>query len=138
MGFASELLASRFLANKHKQLYNDDCWVPTNRRLTLLGGEGDDALGYDFQVNLVEGDWRYEVKSSLDDSFEFEFTQNEMRVAAAYASDAKHRYRILYVPFVFDPNRWRVLELPNPMSEKGRNYFRAIGTGATRLKFGVE
>jgi hypothetical protein len=138
MGFASELLASRFLANKHKQLYNDDCWVSTNRRLTLLGGEGDDGLGYDFQVNLVEGDWRYEVKSSLDDSFEFEFTQNEMRVAAAYASDAKHRYRILYVPFVFDPNRWRVLELPNPMSEKGRSYFRAIGTGATRLKFGVE
>jgi hypothetical protein len=138
MGFASELLASRFLARKHKHLYNDDCWVSANRRLALLGDEGDDTLGFDFQVNIVEGDWKYEVKSSLDDGFEFEFTQNEMRVAAAYASDAKHRYRILYVPFVFDPNRWRVLELPNPMSEKGRLYFRTIGAGATRLKFGIE
>lgn len=50
-------------------------------------------------------DWRYEVKASLDDAFEFEFTQNEMRVAAECASDGKHKYRILYVLFVFDPSR---------------------------------
>jgi hypothetical protein len=106
--------------------------------LGLLRGDGDDALGYDFEVNLVEGSWKYEVKSSLDDSFEFEWTQNEMRVAASFASDGKHRYRILYVPFVFDPSRWRVMELPNPLSDKGRHLFKTMGSGSTRLKFETE
>ncbi|WP_196232968.1 sacsin N-terminal ATP-binding-like domain-containing protein [Sphingomonas segetis] len=138
MGFASELLAARYLADKHKQLFNDECWVSGNRRLGLLRGNGDDSLGYDFEVNLVEGSWKYEVKSSLDDSFEFEWTQNEMRVAASLASDGKHRYRILYVPFVFDPSRWRVMELPNPLSDKGRHLFKTIGSGSTRLKFQTE
>jgi hypothetical protein len=138
MGFASELLASKYLADKHKQLFRDDCWVSGNRSLGLLSGNGDDSLGYDFEVNLVEGSWKYEVKSSLDDSFEFELTQNEMRVAASLASDGKNRYRILYVPFVFDPLRWRVMELPNPLSDKGRHLFRTIGSGSTRLKFGTE
>lgn len=138
MGFASELLARRYLADKHKQLFTDECWVSANRSLGLLRGDGDDALGYDFEVNLVEGSWKYEVKSGLDDSFEFEWTQNEMRVAASFASDGKHRYRILYVPFVFDPSRWRVMELPNPLSDKGRHLFRTMGSGSTRLKFETE
>jgi hypothetical protein len=47
----------------------------------------------------------------LDDAFEFEFTQNEMRIAAECAADTTRRYRILYVPFAFDPTRWRVMEL---------------------------
>lgn len=134
MGFASEYLVSRFLADKNDR-YTDSCWVSCNRALAHTGHPGDDTLGYDFHVSMVERDWYYEVKSSLDDSFEFEFTQNEMRVAAEHASDGRHRYRILYVPFVFDPKRWRVMELPNPMSRQGQKLFRQIGSGATRMKF---
>jgi hypothetical protein len=51
--------------------------------------------------------------------------------------DATRKYRILYVPFVFDPSRWCVMELPNPLSAAGRGLFREIGAGATRLKFGI-
>ena len=90
---------------------------------------------FDFRVQTVETEWRYEVKSNLDDAFEFEFTQNEMRSAAECAADGSRRYRILYVPYVFDPTRWRVMELPNPMGEQGRRLFKAIGAGATRFRF---
>lgn len=135
MGFASEFLANKFLQDKHRTRYNDRCWVSRNRSLLEFDWDGDDSLGFDFRVQTVEVEWRYEVKSNLDDAFEFEFTQNEMRVAAECAADTTRRYRILYVPFVFDPKRWRVMELPNPMSAKGRSLFKTLGTGATRLKF---
>jgi hypothetical protein len=135
MGFASEYLASRFLMEKHKERFNDRCWVSENRSLLEIDWDGDDTLGFDFRVQTVEVEWRYEVKANLDDAFEFEFTQNEMRIAAECAADTTRRYRILYVPFVFDPKRWRVMELPNPMSPKGRSLFKTIGAGATRLKF---
>eukprot|EP00456_Euglypha_rotunda_P077237 TRINITY_DN7282_c0_g1_i1.p2 TRINITY_DN7282_c0_g1~~TRINITY_DN7282_c0_g1_i1.p2 ORF type:complete len:374 (-),score=57.70 TRINITY_DN7282_c0_g1_i1:2212-3294(-) len=135
MGFASEYFASRFLAEKHKKRYDDSCWVSKNREEMLTDGEGFDGFGFDFRVRTVETEWRYEVKSSLDDNFEFEFTQNEMRVAAECASDGSRKYRILYVPYVFDLQRWRIMELPNPMSEQGRRLFRAIGAGSTRFRF---
>ncbi|MBS3024446.1 sacsin N-terminal ATP-binding-like domain-containing protein [Acidiphilium multivorum] len=135
MGLASEYLASRFLAAKHRERYDDACWASRNREDVATDGFGDDALGFDFRVRTVEVEWRYEVKSSLEDSFEFEFTANEMRAAAECAADGTRRYRILYVPFVFDPARWHVMELPNPMSEAGRRVFRAVGAGATRYRF---
>jgi hypothetical protein len=137
MGFASEYLARSFLMEKHKARFDDRSWVSENRRRLEIDWDGDDSLGFDFRVRTTEAEWRYEVKSSLEDSFEFEFTQNEMRVAAECAADTTKRYRILYVPFVFDPTRWRVMELPNPMSPKGRSLFKEIGSGATRLKFGI-
>ena len=138
MGFASEYLASRFLAEKHKERYDDRCWVSENRGLLEVDWEGDDTLGFDFLVRTADVEWRYEVKSNLNDEFEFEFSQNEMRVAADCSSDGTRKYRILYVPFVFDPTRWQVMQLPNPLSQDGRNLFREIGAGATRLKFQLE
>jgi hypothetical protein len=47
------------------------------------------------------------VKSALDAGDEFEFTAKELEVAGSAARDGKRRYRILYVPYVFDPTRWR-------------------------------
>lgn len=123
-------------ATKHGVRFDDACWVSGNRELAVPDGAfGDDGLGFDFRVRTKEVEWRYEVKSSLDDSYEFEFTRNEMRVAAECSADASRRYRILYVPFVDDPTRWRVMELPNPMSEAGRTFFRTVGAGATRMRF---
>jgi len=137
MGLASEYLASRFLLEKHKERYDERCWVSENRGLLEIDGEGDDTLGYDFRVQTADVEWRYEVKSNMDDAFEFEFSQNEMRVAAECASDGTRKYRILYVPFVFDPSRWRVMQLPNPLSAKGRGLFKEVGAGAARLKFEI-
>ena len=105
-------------------------------RVRFFGGdEGDDAAGYDFCVKTPQAEWLYEVKSSLEDTCEFELTPNEMRIAASVSRRSRRRYRILYVPFVFSPDRWLVLELPNPMGDETRGRFKQVGHGSVRFRF---
>ena len=120
MGLASEWLAFEFLCRHHGEAVDETCWVSGNRARFFGGDEGDDAAGYDFCVKTPQAEWLYEVKSSLEDTCEFELTPNEMRVAASVSRRSRRRYRILYVPFVFSPDRWFVLELPNPMGDETR------------------
>lgn len=97
-----------------------------NRARVFGGDEGDDAAGYDFLLKTPQAEWLYEVKSSLEDVGEFELTANELRVANSAAKDGRRRYRILYVPYVFSPDKWFVLELPNPMGERTRNHLKPL------------
>jgi hypothetical protein len=99
------------------------------------GSKGYDGAGCDFKVETPQAEWLYEVKSSLEDSGEFELTANELRIASSASKDGRRRYRILYVPHVFLPDKWCVLELPNPMGEKTRNRFETVGRGSVRLRF---
>ena len=135
MGLASEWLAYQFLLRRHVECVNEDCWISENRAQFLGGSPGDDSAGYDFLVKTPQADWLYEVKSSLEDSGEFELTANELRVAGGASKDGRRRYRILYVPYVFSPDKWYVLELPNPMGEKTRTQFQTIGRGSVRMRF---
>ena len=117
---------------------SDRCWVSSNRAAFCPDGEGDDSLGYDFRVVTARNEWLYEVKSALDEGGEFELTARELEVAGSAALDRKRRYRILYVPYVFDPDRWRVLPLQNPGGERTRNRFRVIRTGSVRYGFDIK
>lgn len=135
MGLASEWLAFQYLRRRHGEAVDEMCWVSTNRTRFFSGDKGDDAAGYDFCVNTPQAEWLYEVKSSLEDTGEFELTPNEMRVAARVPRYGRRRYRVLYVPFVFSPDRWMVLELPNPMGDDTRNRFKQIGQGSVRFRF---
>ena len=135
MGLASEWLALQFLGRRHGEAVDETCWVSRNRARFYGGDEGDDAAGYDFCVKTPQAEWLYEVKSSLEDTREFELTPNEMRVAASVSRRGRRRYRILYVPFVFSPGRWRVLVLPNPMGDGTRNRFKQVGHGSVRFRF---
>ena len=135
MGLASEYLAFQFLYRRHSEFVDETCWVSENRARFFGGDEGDDTAGYDFCVKTPHADWLYEVKSSLEDTGEIELTANELRIAGSASKDARRRYRILYVPFVFSPDRWFVLELPNPMGEATRSRFRVVGRGSLRLRF---
>ena len=135
MGLASEYLAFQFLRRRHSEFVDETCWVSENRARFFGGDEGDDTAGYDFCVKTPHADWLYEVKSSLEDTGEIELTANELRIAGSASKDARRRYRILYVPFVFSPDRWFVLELPNPMGEATRSRFRVVGRGSLRLRF---
>ena len=135
MGLASEWLAFQFLRRRHKDFVDETCWISENRAQFFGGGEGDDTAGYDFLVKTPQTDWLYEVKSSLEDSGEFELTANELRVASGASKEGRRRYRILYVPHVFLPDRWCVFELPNPMGERTRNRFTMVGRGSVRLRF---
>ena len=135
MGLASEWLAFQFLGHRHSGFVDETCWISENRAQLFGGDEGDDTAGYDFLIKTPQADWLYEVKSSLEDRGEFELTANELRVASVASKDGRRRFRILYVPFVFSPDKWCVLELPNPMGETTRNRYTMIGGGAVRFRF---
>ena len=135
MGLASEWLAFQFLRRRHGEAVDETCWVSTNRAHFCGGDKGDDAAGYDFCVKTPQAEWLYEVKSSLEETCEFELTPNEMRVAASMSRRGRRRYRILYVPFVLSPDRWFVLELPNPMDDRTRSRFKQVGRGSVRFRF---
>lgn len=135
MGIASEWLVFQYLRRRYGEVVDEMCWVSQNRARFFSGDEGDDAAGYDFCVKTPRAEWLYEVKSSLADAGEFELTSNEMRVAASVPPHGRRRYRILYVPFVFSPDRWAVLELPNPMGEGSRNRFKQVGSGSVCFQF---
>jgi anti-sigma regulatory factor (Ser/Thr protein kinase) len=135
MGIASEYLAREYLRRRHPREMSDQCWVSSNRSAFCSDGGGDDSLGYDFRVVTARNEWLYEVKSALDEGGEFELTARELEVAGSSALDRKRRYRILYVPHVFDPDRWCVLPLQNPAGERTRNRFRVIRTSSVRYGF---
>jgi hypothetical protein len=135
MGLISEWLSFQFLRRRHGIYVNETCWVSGNRAQFFGGHEGNDAAGYDFLVATPHANWLYEVKSSIEDSSEFELTANELRVASSAAKDGRRRYRILYVPYAFSPEKWYVLELPNPMGDRSRGQFQTIGRGSVRIRF---
>jgi len=135
MGLASEWLALQYLRRRHGDAADETCWISRNRARFFGGDEGNDAAGYDFCVKTPQAEWLYEVKSSLEDTCEFELTPNEMRVAASVSRRSRRRYRILYVPFVFSVERWFVLELPNPMGDEARSRFKQVGRGSVRFRF---
>ena len=135
MGLASEWLAYQFLCRRHQGFVDETCWISTNRAHFFGGSEGDDSAGFDFRVNTPNAEWLYEVKSSLEDNSEFVLTANEIRVASSMSKDGRRRYRILYVPYVFTPEKWHVLILPNPMGDTTRNRFTMVGRDSVRLRF---
>lgn len=135
MGLASEWLVREYLKLRHPQEMNDDCWVSSNRAAFCSGSEGRDSLGYDFRVETERHEWLYEVKSAMDAGGEFELSAREIEVAGSASLERKRRYRILYVPYVFDPDRWRVLPLMNPVAELTRDRFRVVRSGSVRYRF---
>jgi hypothetical protein len=134
MGLAGEILAYHFLAARHKDRFSDQCWVSENRT-SLFPEQGDPRLGFDFRVRTSDTEWLYEVKATTGDSCEFELSDNEYRTAATASPDRSRRYRILFVQNVFDPQRCRVMELPNPAAQGGQSKFRIIGRSSTRMRF---
>jgi hypothetical protein len=135
MGIASEWLAREYLRRRHPREMTDDCWVSSNRASFCTGSEGDDSLGYDFRVQTTRHEYLYEVKSALDEGGEFELTARELEIAGSASLERKRRFRVLYVPFVFEPTRWRVLPLSNPVSADTRNRFKVVRSGSVRYRF---
>ena len=135
MGVASEWLAYQYLKRRFPESVDEDSWISENRTKFFGGGEGDDSAGYDFLVQTPKVDWMFEVKSTLEDGCEFELTSNELRVAGSASRAGRKRYRIIYVPYVFLPDRRCVFVLPNPMDKETRSLFSEVGHGSLRLRF---
>lgn len=137
MGLAGELLAFHYLKAKHRERFQEQCWVSENRR-SRFPDEGSAKHGYDFRVLTSDTEWLYEVKATTGDACEFELSDNEYRTAIAAASDRKRRYRIILVQHVFDLEHCRVLELPNPAAVADQSRFRIVGRSSVRMKFELE
>ncbi|MFG1319233.1 hypothetical protein [Xanthobacter autotrophicus] len=135
MSIASEWLARKYIRRRHPKEMSDDCWMSSNRASFCMGGEGDDSLGFDFRVETARHEYLYEVKSALDEGGEFELSARELEIAGSASLERKRRFRILYMPFVFDPTRWRVLPLCNPVSADTRNRFQVVRSGSVRHRF---
>ena len=135
MGIASEWLAREYLRRRYPNGMNDACWVSSNRAAFCTGSAGDDSLGYDFRVVTERNEWLFEVKSAIDAGGEFELSARELEVAGSASLERKRRYRILYVPFVFDPAQWRILPLSNPAAPTTRDRFRVLRGGSVRYRF---
>jgi len=135
MGMASEWLAREYLRRRYPNEMTDDCWVSSNRAAFCTGSLGDDSLGYDFRLLTERNEWLFEVKSAIDAGGEFELSPRELEVAGSASLERKRRYRILYVPFVFDPSQWRVLQLSNPAAASTRDRYRVVRSGSVRYRF---
>lgn len=137
IGLAGELLAFRFLQAKHPRHFTERSWVSENRT-SLFPEPGNITEGCDFRIQTTETEWLYEVKATPGDGFEFELSDNEYRTAVAAAEVKSQEFRILFVQHVLDPQRCRVLELPNPAGRQTSGLFRIVGRSSVRMRFELD
>lgn len=107
----------------------DSAWVSHNGAL-ITGRNGDDGLGYDFEVSYRKQKWQIEVKSSVNDPQSFEMGETEVR-AARLAARARSgvQYKIAYVSHVAEPAQTKIEILPNPMTDEGSLVLELRGEG---------
>ena len=122
------------ISARYKDFVDETSWISQNQAQFFGGDEGDDSAGYDFMVKTPRAVWLYEVKSTLEETGEFELTANELRIASGASKDGRRRYRILYVPYVFSPENGIYLNFLIQW-EKTRNHFEMIRRGSIRLRF---
>jgi hypothetical protein len=107
---------------------DESCWKSTNRDRALGGRQGNDTLGYDFEVFDGRGQRLFfEVKATTGEQTVIELGESEIRFAHKRARD--ERYRILFIPHVLDDARRTIYVLPNPLSDRGRACYVLTGTG---------
>jgi hypothetical protein len=102
-------------------------WRSGYRDKVLGGSEGDDTLGYDFDVITRANTFLFEVKSSVDDGTDFELTESEVNAARLHIG--RDAYRIIYVRNVLEMDRTSILLLPNPFTRRGQEAYRIAGSG---------
>ena len=107
----------------------DAAWQSENR-LPLTGRQGDDSLGFDFEVSYRNQLWQIEVKASLEDSQSFEMGATEVRAARIAARTRSGvQYKIAYVSNISDSSKTTIEMLPNPMTEEGERVLQLGGEG---------
>lgn len=126
IGFAGELVAYKWLANRYKEQFTDDCWVSSNRAAYLTGSPGDDGCGYDFLVPSRGGAFMYEVKATTGDAGEFQLGESEVRQAQTNARN--DRWRLIIVTHALTDER-QLLMLHNPFNPRSRGLFVFAGEG---------
>ena len=134
LGFAGELAAYRYL-RRAVRAFSDGYWISSMGRRYLGLQPMNDSDGYDFHVRRSRGpDLFYEVKAHTGDPGYVDLERSQVEAALTFADETRGIWRILYVPWVKDPELITVHELCNPYSDEGRRLFRQKGNEAVRLE----
>lgn len=132
IGLVGEVVAYEWLRHYHGA--TPEAWKSKNREV-VLGGVGDDSLGFDFAVPVRGRMHYFEVKATPTERYQVELTETELAKAREFARS--HQYHILFVPNALDSGLRRVYQLPNPMAQDARAFYRWVGTGM-RYQFRIE
>ena len=136
VGLLGELWAREWLRRRHGlDAVDESTWVSSYRDAVLGVSGGLDSLGYDFVVATKSRCYYYEVKASTGDPQRFEMGPTEIIAAQRYRSDREHRYRVIYVSYVGEPEKTRVSMLFNPLSVRGEAKFKMVGKGSVTYEF---
>ncbi|MDC0708745.1 DUF3883 domain-containing protein [Stigmatella sp. ncwal1] len=133
VGLIGEILAFRILEKRFGETaVGRNAWCSKNSSLVFSDNEGDDSLGYDFQVVSDRYTWHIEVKASLDTSEQFELGSSEVRKALELANKRRQRYRILHICNLNGEPEVRFL--PNPYDQNQRDRF-IIDEAGMRVRY---
>ncbi len=124
VGFMGELVAFEWL--KRQYGVGPEPWRSRNRRFVFPHDDGDDSLGYDFEI-VQRRPLLFELKATTTDDPSFEMSESELRVASDNA--ANDRYRIIFLNRVNDSTTRSLVVLPNPLSARGYGCYRVVGRG---------
>lgn len=131
VGLAGEVVALEWLRAQYQGV-TESSWRSGYRNLVLGGAEGDDSIGYDFEVLTSRQRLLFEVKATVSDRCEFELTASEIR--AAQGLRRGDRYFVLFVTKVLTSDERAIHLLPNPFTADAVGLYRTIGAGL-RLGF---
>jgi len=135
IGLLGERIAFEWLRATYPKAVSEQNWVSTNRELALQIGSGDDSLGYDFFVNQPSYVLYFEVKSTTGDEPFFRLGPTEVEAAIKYRADGKHRFRVLFIERVTEPEHTRILVLTNPYSNQYKDRFQLVTKGEQGFRF---
>ena len=129
VGQLGELAVYHWLCRILRNQDIDSAWRSRNGTV-ITGREGDDSLGYDFEVGYRNQIWQIEVKASLEDPQSFRMGETEV-VAARMAAQPRSgvQYKIAYVSNVADTSKMTIEMLPNPATEEGTRVLQLRGEG---------
>lgn len=130
VGLVGETLAYEWLCHAYEET-TPDSWVSSNRVLGVGGHDGNDFLGYDFEVIRRAQTLLIEVKATPGDAYEFDFGESELRAAK---QARRGSYRIIFISSVLNSNDRRLLVLPNPLEAGASAFFAQVNEGV-RLRF---
>ena len=133
VGFAGEWLAYQWLAQQYGPDFTQECWVSKYRE-QLFPGDGDDGLGWDFEIPVRRGKHYYEVKTTLGDGGQIEL--GETQVIAAQENARNRQWRLLVITNVLNENR-RIHMLRNPFDPASRGRYSFAGQGL-RLRYVID
>ena len=126
VGLAGEWLAYQWLAQQYGPDFTQDCWVSKYNREQLFPADGDDGLGWDFEVTVRRGKHYYEVKITLGDDGRIEL--GETQVIAAQENARNGQWRLLMITNALPENR-RIHMLRNPFDPASRGRYSFVGQG---------